>query len=52
MAHVVHDVAFRARASGNRPSRGQKVRPSGFLVVTILNLVLWSALIALIVRAI
>lgn len=45
MGHVVHDGAFRAR-EGN-----WQVRPSGLLIVTILNLVLWSILAALIVHA-
>jgi hypothetical protein len=46
MGHVVHDGAFRARAGGGQ------VRPGGLLIVTILNLVLWSVLAALIVHAI
>lgn len=45
MGHVVHDGAFRARASN------WQVRPSGLLIVTILNLVLWSVLAALIIHA-
>jgi hypothetical protein len=43
---MAHDIAFRAQAAGGQ------VRPGGLLIVTVINLVLWSVLVALIVHAV